>query len=308
MFLVDAHCDTITALLATNQPLAANNAHVCLEKLKPFGQAVQFFAVWLDDKLASSGYANTMAAIEFFKGEVQKNAKHIAIVHDHSDVQTNVATNKISALITIEGGEALEGDIRNLYRLYAAGARSLTLLWNRPNAIGDPSALPKAQGLTAFGKAVVREMEALRMIVDVSHLSIKGFFDVAELSTKPFIASHSNARAKCTHTRNLLDDQIIALRDAGGVMGLNMYPTFLNDSGQAAKTDILRHIDHVLELAGDKCIGLGGDYDGICATPADMPNVSAYHDLYTDLCTNFGNETADNIFGGNFLRVIKNVL
>ena len=308
MLLVDAHCDTITALLETNQTLQASNTQVCLKKLKPFGQTVQFFAVWLNDELAANAYANTVAALNFFNGEVRKNARHIAIAYNYSDIHVNAAANKISALLTVEGGEALEGEVRNLHRLYAAGVRSMTLLWNRPNALGYPSAVPNAKGLTAFGKMAVREMEALRMIVDVSHLSVCGFFDVAAQSTKPFIASHSNVRALCPHHRNLTDDQIITLRDAGGVMGLNMHPVFLRDSGRATGADVLRHIDHVLELAGDQCIGLGGDYDGISATPDDMPDVSAYHALYTDLQVRYGSKTADNIFGGNFLRLMECVL
>ena len=308
MLLVDSHCDTIDVLMEKGGALMENSGHVSLSKLLTYEKAVQFFAVWLNDGLAADAYANTLAALTFFKNEAAKNAATMGIVRDYADIMQNISRGKVSALLTVEGGEALEGSLEKLHHLYAADVRSVTLTWNRPNALGEPSAAANAGGLSPFGKAAVCEMNALGMLVDVSHLSEKGFWDVAAICEGPFIASHSNARALCPHPRNLTDAQIKAAAASGGVIGVNLYPPFLTGGYEASMSDVLRHIDHLVKTGGEHAVGLGGDFDGIEHTPSDMTDITCYHILYAKLKRRYGEQIAAGICGGNYMRVLAKVL
>jgi membrane dipeptidase len=164
-------------------------------------------------------------------------------------------------------------------------------------------------GLTPFGKKVVEEMNSLGMLVDVSHISEKGFWDVLELTRSPIIASHSNAQSICSHVRNLTDEQIKAIGKNGGVMGINFYPAFLNDSKKASVTDIVNHIEHMASLVGCDYIGIGADFDGVEALPEGINGLQDVEKVINTLLKlNYSQEWVEKIAGLNFLRVIKSVL
>ena len=163
-------------------------------------------------------------------------------------------------------------------------------------------------GLTSFGKDVVREMNRLGMVVDVSHLSVNGFWDVEKTAEMPYIASHSNARGVCSGARNLSDDQIRAIAGHGGVIGINLFSPFVADKERVGLEDVMRHIDYIIKLAGDDCIGLGCDFDGIDKTPVDLQNISHLKKLLDRIEKEYGKETADKIAEKNFLRVLKKIL
>ncbi len=208
--------------------------------------------------------------------------------------------------MSIEGCEALEGNIDNLYSLYDEGIRLATLTWNYKNCVATGVGESNlGGGLTDFGKEAVKEMERLGIIVDVSHLSDEGFYDVEKHTEKPFIASHSNSRAVCNHPRNLTDDQLKIIGERGGMAGLNMCVDFLSDRGETDRSDILRHAEHMLNVCGENSVCLGCDFDGIFTTPKDMENVSKIDGLLELMENEFGKDITYKIAVGNFMRIME---
>jgi membrane dipeptidase len=203
--------------------------------------------------------------IDVYERQLKANADLIAPVYRYEDIAKNRAAGKLSSMLTVEEGGVFKGNLSLLRTLYRLGVRMLTLTWNFENELGYPGAMPveKSLGLKPAGIEAVREMNRLGMIVDVSHLGDNGFWDVVKYSEKPFVASHSNARSLCGHSRNLTDDMIRALADKGGVMGINFCGEFLNPNGKSRVEDMVRHMKHIINIGGIHCLGLGTDYDGI---------------------------------------------
>ncbi len=221
-----------------------------------------------------------------------------------------LSADGIHAMLTVEGGEAVEGELENLTLLYKRGVRLLTLVWNFDNNLGGTHG--GGQGLTPFGRAVVEKMGELKMLVDVSHGSDALFYDVAKWSRErglPFVASHSNARAVCAHSRNLTDEEIGTLADCGGVMGLNFYDEFLSSdkSAEGQKIALIAQISHILKVGGEDVLALGSDFDGIpqnayLKTAADMPR------FFEDLCAVFPPRLVEKLAYANAARVIREII
>jgi membrane dipeptidase len=184
------------------------------------------------------------------------------------------------------------------------------LTWNYRNQIADGVAdAITGGGLTPFGKNVVTEMNRLGMMVDVSHLSETGFWDVIGISAAPIIASHSNAKKICNHRRNLTDEQLLALMKNGGVTGINLCPDFICSDTKASMKHVIEHIEYIVALTGEDTIGLGADYDGIDATPEGLEGVQCINNLLNELLRlNYSETLVNKLAGQNFLRVIKRVL
>ena len=193
-----------------------------------------------------------------------------------ADIHNAAKRGAIAAVLHMEGAEAIAPDLSNLQHYYDLGLRSLGPVWSRPNVFGHgvpfrwPSSPDTGPGLTAEGKALVKACNASSIMVDVSHLNAKGFWEVAEISTAPLVATHSNAHVLSPSSRNLTDDQIKAIGESGGMIGLNFAVDFLQDVGvlttAIAPEVLIRHLDHMMALAGEDCVGLGSDFDG-----ADVP-------------------------------------
>ena len=267
--LCDMHCDTATECFDKVLSLYDNNLHIDLKRLSAAGSGVQFFAVWIKPQDAHHGFARAVEVVDYFTQECAEYKDRITIVRDASDLDSN--DGKIKAVLSVEGGEALEGETQNLKKLYNKGVRLLTLTWNGKNHLGE-GAMSGTGGLTEFGKEIVREMNRLGMIVDVSHLSDAGFWNVAQISKAPFVASHSNARAVCNHPRNLTDEQIKHLVKINGFMGINLNPPFLGEN-VVGLDDIYAHISHCLDLGAQDILGFGADFDGIDQTPCEIAGV-----------------------------------
>lgn len=309
MGMVDGHCDTVVKAFERNVPLFENNGHVDLKRLLEFGSPVQFFAVWLEKSYYPISLRQTLKYIDYYYQELKENEGCIGHVNTFADILKNKEQGKISGLLSIEGGEALEGELSTLRMLYTLGVRAMGLTWNYRNQLADGvGELETGGGLTRFGKEVVKEMNRLGMVVDVSHLSETGFWDVDGIATKPYIASHSNAKSICDAPRNLSDDQIRAISSRGGVIGINLYSGFLTNGKEAHMQDILAHIHHIIQIGGDQCLGLGCDFDGIDAMPIEIKDVSDIKRLLETVSQQFGYETAEWIAEKNFLRVLKNIL
>lgn len=334
MRAIDMHCDTIAEIHARRRRgeeihLAKNSLMIDLEKLKTGGYSLQNFAmfVFLGDK-SMPPFEMVKALISTFKGEMAANESLIRQVFDTEDIRKNEAEGKLSALLTVEEGGVCEGSLSNLHYLYEQGVRMMTLTWNFANGLGypnmsapeDPFTPNTKDGLTKLGLEFIQEMESLGMIIDVSHLSDAGFYDVLNHTTKPFVASHSNARAVCGHVRNLTDEMIRALSERGGVTGLNYAADFLRrqparpagDTGEhlpyATLEDIALHARHIANVGGIECLGLGSDFDGIPPHPelsgaAQLPRLAE-----TLKKQGFHESEIDKIFYGNVFRVYRDVL
>lgn len=311
MIIVDAHCDTITTIMETNEQLRENNCHIDLSRLKQYDSFVQFFAAFISPKHAKMGaLCRAIDIIDRLYREIEVNKNDIMICRNYNDIMKATQRKKVAAVLTIEGGDALEGSISALRMLYELGVRAITLTWNHRNQIADGVAdASTGGGLTPFGKEVVKEMNRLGMLVDVSHLSETGFWDVINTTTTTIIASHSNSKKICDHRRNLTDEQLLALKKNGGVTGINLCPEFIYSEGKATMKHVLGHIEHIVALTGEDTLGLGADYDGIDETPQGLEGVQCINDLLNELLKlNYSETLVNKIAGENFLRVIKGVL
>lgn len=332
--VADMHCDTIGALLMAGrdpkrqeETLRRNHFHVDLNKMRAGNYLVQNFALFVPLSKDTDPLEEVLRLADQFFREMDNCRDMIRQVRSFEDIERNRREGLMSALLTVEEGGVCKGEPAFLRILYQLGVRMLTLTWNFPNELGwpnieqpregaeagfrpDHTKVERTRGLTEKGVAFVEEMERLGMIVDVSHLSDAGFYDVARITKKPFVASHSDARAVCPWCRNLDDDMIRLLAERGGVTGLNFCPGFLNDreDERATIASVAEHARHIVNVGGEDCLGLGSDFDGI-PTHDELKDASCLPLLADALLKGgFSERQVDKIFSGNVLRVYREVL
>ena len=234
--------------------------------------------------------------------ECARNADLVRRCRTARDVRAAWAAGKTAALLGIEGAELLECDPRRLDDAAAWECVYVTLTWNHANALAGSHCDAQAQGLTAQGRDFVRALYAHQMLPDVSHLSEAAAWDVVRLGLGPVIASHANSRAVCAHTRNLSDDLFRAIRDSGGVVGLNLYTDFLGGGGMDT---VVRHVEHLLDLGGDRTLALGGDLDGCDTLGGGITGVQDYPKLYAAIkARGYDAALLQDLFADNWLRVL----
>ncbi len=318
MTYIDLHCDTISELQKQKKHLLDADLQINLSHLQSSKCLLQCFAMFIFLKKTNTPALDCLKMIDYYTKELEINAEYMAPALCYEDIEKNRLQGKISSLLTIEEGGVTEGSLELLRTYYHLGVRMICLNWNFPNGVGHPnfkfSKQPdfhtpnETEGLTEYGKEMVAQMNHLGMIIDVSHLSDKGFYDCIELSTKPIVASHSNARAICNHVRNLTDDMILKLKENGGVMGLNFCAAFLDDNEEEGRNTIsclLKHMQHIKKLAGVEVIALGSDFDGIDSN-IQLKNASLMPKLFDEMRRqNFTEEEISKIAYKNFLRVFK---
>lgn len=316
MRLVDFHCDTILRLMngSVQGDLMRNDGHVDLERLHEIGALAQFFAVfvdWEDDAVKPDPFGYALKGIELFKVQVEKYAEKVGIAHNLDEILQLEKEKRVAGILTIEEGAILEGRMERLDSLYQEGVRLITLTWNYENSLAFPNSKDPeimAKGLKPFGKSVVERMNELGMIIDVSHLSDGGFWDVVEISKKPFVASHSNARAVKNVTRNMTDEMIRAVAEKGGVIGLNFCPYFLNEENHETVEALVQHLIHIIDKGGAQTAAIGTDFDGI-GGKMDLAHVGEMERLRHGLRkAGVSSGTIDKIFTQNGLRVIKETM
>ena len=279
----DLHCDTLSELRKAEhagwpKSFAQNDLHIDLEKLQKGDYLLQCFAAFvnLGDKMPGADpLVTALEEIDQFKRIMAAYPEKIAPVYTAADIRRNAAAGKISGMLTIEEGACCKGSVGVLRRMYELGVRMMTLTWNHENELASPQRNPGGvlvpqteKGLTGKGFEFLAEMERMHMIVDVSHLSDKGFWDIVEHGTRPFAASHSNCRALAPHCRNLTDEMIRVMAEKGGLVGLNYCSGFLDDQPRpelcrSTTALMARHAAHFKQVGGIEIIGLGSDFDGI---------------------------------------------
>jgi membrane dipeptidase len=309
--VVDAHTDVVVQVARGGRRFEerSSQGHVDLPRLREGGVDVQVFALWVEPEYKPErALPRLLHLLDAFHGIVEASAGAVVPCASVQEIDRAVAAGRLAAVLSVEGAEPVGRDLALLRVLHRVGVRVLGLVWNERNAIGDGVGEERAGGgLTEFGAAVVREMNRLGMVIDVSHLNERGFWDVMEISAQPVVASHSNARALCDHPRNLRDEQIRALAAAGGVVGINFYPRFV-DPARPTLARVVDHIDHVASLVGPDHVGLGSDFDGIESVPEGLEDATRFPAVTEELLRRgYREDDVRKILGGNFLRVFRQV-
>lgn len=282
--------------------------HLDLERTRKFGRYAQFFACFgsPEDMPGRSLWEVFQEEASLFRREMEANAGLIRFCRTGAEAEAAFAEGKSAAFLSAEGAELLDCDLEKLRTAHAMGVRAVNLTWNHPNALSGTNAAEQDRGLSEQGRAFVREMDRLGMLVDVSHLSDTGFWDVMEVSTRPVIATHSNSRAVFFDPRNLTDEQFTAIIDKNGVAGLNMYAGFL---GVAPDLDtVVAHLERFLSLGGEQNVALGGDWDGCSCLPRGINGIQDMDKLYEALLRrNYSETLVQGLFHTNLMRVVNEV-
>lgn len=305
--VVDLHCDTLLDVTAKKRDIRERSTQgsIDLPRLREGGMTAQVFAAFIHPNESARGATRAFELIGAFDRVLEENGDTLGRVTHTWEIARLRGEGRIGAILSVENGDALEGTLDNLERLYAHGVRMMSLTWNASNALADGVQEEVHGGLTPLGRDVIAHMQALGMVVDVSHLSVKSFWDVLNAMHGPVIASHSSAAALNPHPRNLTDDQLKAIAQRGGVVGVNFYPLFL---GQPTLERLLDHLDHLVEVMGDDHVGLGSDFDGFSGQVEGLEDVSKLPNLTIGLLRRgYAREAILKLLGGNVLRVFKRV-
>lgn len=289
------------------------NGQVTLPKLREGGIDAAFFAVDVT-RAWKNHLAYAMDALGFFLADAEAHSSEIRVARSAADLVAAREAGRIGAVLVIENSDALEGSLNVLRALYEVGVRSLTLTHNPTSWAAAGNAESRSGGgLTQFGVQLVREMNRLGMLVDVSHIAERGFYDVLETSDRPVIASHSCCAALCDHPRNLTDAQLQALSQHGGVVGLTFVPSFIDPEWREEHWPrvpglqmLLDHVQHAVEVAGIEHVAIGSDFDGggtVLKDAAEYPRLTEGL-----LARGFSEEAVRLVLGGNVLRLLEQAL
>jgi len=311
MNIIDTHCDALFKLQMAKRgeyyhhpPLNykySTGLDTSLARLKTGNVKVQFFAIFIHSNIPSDEkWQYALEQIDLFYSEIVEPNPEMKHIKKWEDL-TELKKGEIGAVLTLEGGEAFGDDLTKLSLLYRFGVLSVGLTWNDANLLADGAEEPRGAGLTLLGKEVIKMNNEHRVLTDVSHLSVKGFWDVLELSDYPF-ASHSNVRALCDHPRNLDDEQIQAMFKKDGLIHVVFNPPFINkDSETATITDLIKHIDYLCSLGGQHKIGFGSDFDGITSYVQGLENAAKYDNLINELLHYYSEDMVRGFAYQNFL-------
>ena len=358
--LIDMHADTVQRVIDEGADISARLAdgHLDAARARSGGLDAQFFSIWVEPRffgtLGASAVGRADRQIEAVRALATEHPETWALATTAGDVRRAAAEGKIAALLGLEGGYAIDEKIENVEKYYRLGVRYMSPAWSVSTSWAGSSgdAAGAGRGLNEFGRRVVGEMNRLGIMVDVSHVSDKTFWDIVEVSTKPVIATHSAVRAIVPHPRNLTDEQIRALAASGGVVSVVFYPAFVEPGWQEAQARvdaeiapvvdeagrkaagtpaqkklardrvrereyanrlppvsvarIVDHIDHIVRLVGVDHVGVGSDFDGIQAVPADLSTVEQYPNLTAELLRRgYSEPDVFKILGGNILRAME---
>lgn len=300
------HAERVSAFLEGTE-----GVHIDLKRARAGGLAGGLFAVFppspgdyaFSDYATADGYDVPLPPLLPEADAIRSTIDMVALLHrivaaadgavalcrTAGEVSQAMAQGRLATVLHLEGADPIGPDLDMLDVLYAAGLRSLGIVWSRPNIFGDgvpfrfPSSPDTGAGLSQAGRELVRECNRRRILIDLSHLTEAGFWDVSRLSDAPLVATHSNVHALCPSARNLTDEQIRAVRDSGGIIGVNFATSFLRTDGamtaDTAIGEIVRHIEGLLERAGETCVGLGSDFDG-ATIPAELGSAAGLQKIF----------------------------
>ncbi|MBQ3009900.1 MAG: membrane dipeptidase [Oscillospiraceae bacterium] len=300
----DGHCDTIYRCYVTGEGMRSNGGHIALDRIDGFDSYAQMFTFFWD---ADEAPARGMLAVAkemyvLFQNQLQLNSDCLIHCRSTADVLKCAGKGKVCALLSVEGADLLDCDPDNIELAQQWGVKLINPTWNCSNALSGSHCRDNHRGLSDVGRAFVKQAEQANILMDVSHLSQKGFWDLVEMTSRPIVASHSNSRSVYEHSRGLTDDQFRAVCETGGVVGLNFYSGFV---GTHPTMDMLiRHLEHFLELGGEKHVAIGGDLDGCDETVIGINGVQDVPKLWMDLKEKgYSDQLLDDLFWNNWLRL-----
>ncbi|MDL2217680.1 dipeptidase [Christensenellaceae bacterium OttesenSCG-928-M15] len=300
--VADAHCDFLYGMYELRFDIAdpEKGQTIYLPYMKQGGVKLQFFAAWIDRSLKTPYLQQCLSMIDCYERMLEAHPD----AFEKLTKAYSPTGDKIATVLTVEGGEAIEGSLAALRTLKRLGVSAMTLTWNHHNELAYAAMKRGAKGLTSLGKEAVAEMNRIGIALDVSHLSDGGIDDALLISKAPIFASHSNARAVYDTPRALCDDHIRAIKKQGGVIGVNFFHKQLCD-GDASIRDIVRHMMHVIKIGGIECCCIGSDFDGMTQYPRDLQNCSYLQDLLGALrAEGLGEEDLYKIAYGNLYDYI----
>ena len=297
MKIFDLHCDTVGECYKSSQHLRKNNMHLSLEGAAEYDEYCQVFAIWITDDLRGE------RAVDYFNNVADLYHKSVGENSDLISYYNTDSKAPVKGILACEGGSACGGTLQGLDNMYKKGVRLVTLTWNSNNEIGG-GAFAEG-GLTPFGAEFVKRCEDIGVIIDVSHLNRQSFWDVAKITTKPFVASHSNANIVDNfygQKRNLDDDQIKVIRDRGGLIGLNFCADFLQQENYPGLLSLGEQIRYLLSLGCEDVIAFGSDFDG-CDMIDELKGVHKMKGVYENLLKQgFDESVLNKIFYNNAKR------
>jgi membrane dipeptidase len=315
--LIDGHNDYPWALRQNNVERDLNKLdirmpqpklHTDIPRLRAGGVGGQFWSVYVPANMQGPAAVRaTFEQIDVVHRMVRKYPDTFELALTAADVERIFKAGRISSLIGMEGGHSIDNSLATLRMFYAAGARYMTLTHSTNIRWADSGTdMPKVAGLSRFGEEVVREMNRLGMLVDLSHTSADAMRDAIRVSEAPVIFSHSDARALNDHGRNVPDDVLQLVRRNGGVVMVTFVPGFLTSTGKATLADVANHMDHVRKVAGADHVGIGSDFDGIETVPVGLEDVSKYPALTAELLRRgWPDDDVRKALGSNVLRVMR---
>lgn len=308
--MIDLHCDTMMQLLdhPHSGDLYRNTWKIDIEKLQKAHSKIQDFALFINMGETNDPYGRYEEMRNLCVSQIHNYGEHIQHVLSYQDVESVYKTGKIGALMSIEEGGVLGGDLNKLKQAYQDGVRFITLTWNYPNGLGEPHCGEQHKKLTSKGVEFVEAMQELGIIVDCSHLNDAGTEQLGDILDVPFIASHSNARELRSHTRNLPDNLIRLIANKGGIIGLNFAQNFLGTSPISRIEDIVKHGLYLIDKGGEDVVALGTDFDGIPPDTeiADMSQMSRLYDAFKE--AGLSVEQCEKLFWKNADRLLKEIL
>ena len=308
--MIDLHCDTIMQLLdhPDSGDLYRNTWKIDIEKLQKAHSKVQDFALFINLGKTNDPYGRYEEMRNLCTTQIHLYGEHIQHVLSYQDVESVYESGKIGALMSIEEGGVLGGDLDKLKQAYQDGVRLITLTWNYPNGLGEPHCGEQHKKLTSKGIEFVEAMQDLGIIVDCSHLNDAGTEQLGDILDVPFVASHSNAREVTAHTRNLPDNLIKLIADKGGVIGLNFAQSFLGTSPISRIEDIVKHGLYLINKGGEDVVALGTDFDGIKPN-TEIKDASEMYRLYDAFKeAGLSVEQCEKLFWKNADRLLKEIL
>lgn len=313
MKIIDAHCDALFKMVedeSINFYGNDNRLHVHFENMKKSNIALQAFALFVPPTIhVSQRFEYALKMIDVFYERVIKKETLIPI-YSSEDIKLvlNPANRCKGAMLTLEGADALQGSLVHLRILHRLGVRALGFTWNYRNDAADGVEEPHAGGLSQFGRKLLQEANRLNIVLDISHLAEKGFWDVMELTNRPIIASHSNCQTIHQHRRNLSDTQLQAIIKNRGIIGLTFVPDFIAAKEKVTVGDLLKHLEHLLSLGGENHVGFGSDFDGINRTMENLQNSGEYDYLVDTLLKYYREDQVCKWMFGNWSRLLLETL
>jgi membrane dipeptidase len=305
--IIDAHCDVLYKMFldpGLDFYQSTSGLDVTYERMRNAGVKLQFFAIYLPENLKRPTFDHLLEYVDIFRQKVESKGK-VAFIRNQHELDAAMSGDEIGAVLSLEGADALAGNPVYTRILYYLGVRFIGITWNYANWAADGILEPRKGGFTRKGRNLIKECNELGMLLDVSHLSVRGFWELAELSQAPFIASHSNVLAICPHPRNLDDQQIRAIIQTDGRIGITFVPRFVKQRGPVSISDVLKHIDHVCSLGGVRHVGFGSDFDGIEEWVTGLEHAGKYEMLAEELTRHYKAEEAEGFLWGNWHRFLK---